>query len=107
MKEEIKVSYNGRYPNSCSGTLKIWVEDKLIYNKKFCCRSTGSVWFDDSWDEHVEEGELIWEDANLGDANLRDADFYHTKFYGKGGTTKIKKEQIDDFLKALGIIVEI
>ena len=50
-------------------------------------------------------------DADLGDADLRDADlegvdFYHTKFYGKGGTTKIKKNQTDDFLTALGVIVE-
>lgn len=49
--------------------------------------------------------------ANLGgayleDADLRDADFYNAKFYGKGGTIKIKKNQIDDFLKALGIVVE-
>jgi uncharacterized protein YjbI with pentapeptide repeats len=46
------------------------------------------------------------EGADLTDANLTDADFYYTKFYGKGGTTKIKKNQIDDFLKALGVIVE-
>ena len=49
--------------------------------------------------------------ANLGGANLRYADlgganFYNTKFYGKGGTTQIKKSQIDDFFKALGVIVE-
>ena len=51
------------------------------------------------------------EGANLRGADLRDADlegvdFYHTKFYGKGGTTKIKKNQTDDFLTALGVIVE-
>ena len=45
-------------------------------------------------------------DADLRGANLEDADFYHTKFYGKGGNTKIKKNQIDDFLKALGVVVE-
>ena len=45
-------------------------------------------------------------DAYLGGANLRDADFYQTKFYGKGGATKIKKNQLDDFMKALGVIVE-
>jgi len=44
--------------------------------------------------------------ANLRDANLRDADFYHTKFYGEGGTTKIKQNQVDDFFKALGVVVE-
>ena len=44
--------------------------------------------------------------ANLRDANLRGADFYRTKFYGKGGTTKIKQNQVDDFFKALGVVVE-
>ena len=51
------------------------------------------------------------EDANLKDvdlrgANLRNVDFYQTKFYGKGGTTKIKKSQVDDFFETLGVIVE-
>lgn len=44
--------------------------------------------------------------ANLGEANLRGAEFYHVLFYGKGGNTKIKKSQLDDFLKALGVVVE-
>ena len=44
--------------------------------------------------------------ANLRDANLNGADFYHTKFYGEGGTTKIKQNQIDDFMCALGVVVE-
>jgi len=51
------------------------------------------------------------EGANLRGADLRGAyltgaDFFHTKFYGKGGTTKIKKSQVDDFFKALGVVVE-
>ena len=44
--------------------------------------------------------------ADLRGANLRGADLFHVKFYGKGGTTKIKKSQIEDFHKALGIMVE-
>ena len=44
--------------------------------------------------------------AYLEDAYLEDADLGGAKFYGKGGTTKIKKNQVDNFLKALGIIVE-
>jgi len=43
--------------------------------------------------------------ANLRGADLRGADFYHIKFFGKGGQTKINKNQLDDFLKALGVIV--
>ena len=44
--------------------------------------------------------------ADLYEANLREAEMQNAKFYGKGGTTKIKKHQVDDFLKALGVIVE-
>jgi len=44
--------------------------------------------------------------ADLRGANLQGADFYKTLFYGKGGTTKINKSQVNDFLTALGITVE-
>ena len=44
--------------------------------------------------------------ADLYGANLYGAELNCAKFYGKGGTTKIKKSQVDDFFKALGIIVE-
>ena len=45
-------------------------------------------------------------DADLRGANLRDADLYHAQFYGRGGRTKIKKTQVEEFHAALGIIVE-
>ena len=44
-------------------------------------------------------------EVNLRGATLRGADLQNAKFYGKGGTTKIKKSQTEDFFKALGIIV--
>ena len=44
--------------------------------------------------------------ANLCGADLCGAELASVKFYGKGGTTRIKKSQVDDFFKALGIIVE-
>ncbi len=46
------------------------------------------------------------EGADLRGANLKGADFFNTKFLGKGGTIKIKKNQVNDFFKALGVIVE-
>ena len=46
------------------------------------------------------------EGADLKGAYLEDANFYHTKFYGKGGETIIKKNQVNDFLKALGVVVD-
>ena len=44
--------------------------------------------------------------ADLRDANLGGADLFQTKFYGRGGTTKIKKSQVEAFHVALGVIVE-
>ena len=43
--------------------------------------------------------------ADLYGADLREADLREARFYGKGGTTKIKKDQVNDFLTALGIVV--
>ena len=43
--------------------------------------------------------------ADLYGANLYGADLRGARFYGKGGTTKIKKDQVNDFLTALGIVV--
>jgi len=44
--------------------------------------------------------------ADLHEADLRGADLMYVKFGGKGTSTKIKKSQLDDFLKALGVTVE-
>jgi len=44
--------------------------------------------------------------ADLRGADLEGADLYNAKFYGRGGNTKIKKSQINDFLEALGIVLE-
>ena len=66
-KRKIKVTYDGEYPNACSGRLKIWINGKSIYNKQFCCLSSGSVWFDEEGNEHVEEGFLTWNEAKKFD----------------------------------------
>jgi len=44
--------------------------------------------------------------ANLSGADLSGADFMNAKFYGKGGSTKIKKSQVGYFFKALGVVVK-
>ena len=49
--------------------------------------------------------------ANLREADLRGADLegaelFNAKFYGKGGASKLKRNQVETFLKALGFIVE-
>lgn len=70
----IKVTYDGDFPNTCSGTLTIIVDGEQVYSKAFCCESTGSVWFDDDWNDHIESGELIWgDDAKLFDEVVQEA----------------------------------
>jgi len=49
--------------------------------------------------------------ADLSEADLREADFcgaelQNAKFYGRGGTQKLTKAQLPDFLNALGFQVE-
>lgn len=61
----IKVGYDGRYPNACSGTLTIECDSKVIYSECYVCHSTGGVWFDADWNEHVEGGELVWEKKEI------------------------------------------
>ena len=50
--------------------------------------------------EAVENG------ADLSGADLSGADLYNAKFYGKGGTKTLKREQLPDFLSALGFVIE-
>jgi hypothetical protein len=69
----IKVSYDGSYPNACSGRLIISVYDEIVYNEEYSCSSTRSVWFDDEWSEHVECGELVWNDADKFEQDIQDA----------------------------------
>jgi len=69
----------------------------------------------------VEKGDADLRDANLRGANLRDAnlrdanlrganlcgaELCNAKFYGRGGTKKLKQSQLTDFLNALGFQVE-
>lgn len=50
------VSYDGEYPNLCSGTLVLNLDGENIKFASHCLSSGGTVWFDDDWDEHVESG---------------------------------------------------
>ena len=44
--------------------------------------------------------------ANLSGADLTGVELQDAKFYGKGGTSKLKQNQVKDFLLALGFIIE-
>lgn len=54
---DIKIEYNGRFPNLCSGDLVVTIDDVRWNFPSYCLSSGGNVWFDDEWSEHVEEGE--------------------------------------------------
>ena len=53
---DIKIEYDGAYPNLCSGTLIVTINGKRWKFPPFCLSSGGTVWFDDEWSEHVESG---------------------------------------------------
>ena len=85
-------------------------------------RFTGSIILESektTWKEAVEEAKangISMREADLYGANLRGANLYgadlygaelcNAKFYGKGGTKKLKKSQLPDFLAALGFVIE-
>lgn len=50
------VSYDGRFPNLCSGTLVLKIDGVERTMPQYCMSSGGSVWFDNDWGEHVESG---------------------------------------------------
>jgi hypothetical protein len=55
--KNISLTYDGEFPNLCSGTLTVYIgKDSWVF-PKYALRSGGNVWFDDDWSEHVEDGE--------------------------------------------------
>ena len=50
-------SYDGAYPNLCSGTLKFKLNGKIITFPSHCLSSGGNVTFDEDWSEEVTQGE--------------------------------------------------
>jgi len=51
------VSYDGAYPNLCSGQLVLAIDGVSVVFPKYCLSSGGSVSFDDDWNEDVQQGE--------------------------------------------------
>ena len=52
---DIKIEYDGEYPNLCSGDLTVTV-DGVVLKFGNVLVSGGSVWFTEDWDEMVEDG---------------------------------------------------
>lgn len=51
------VSYDGAYPNLCSGHLILAIDGVPVEFPNYCLSSGGNVSFDDDWNEDVQEGE--------------------------------------------------
>lgn len=48
------ISYDGAFPNLCSGELVLEIDGVRRNDFELC--SGGCVWFDDNWEDHVESG---------------------------------------------------
>lgn len=53
---EIKIEYDGEYPNLCSGRLFITIDGTRWDFGTHNIASGGDVWFDENWMDHVEYG---------------------------------------------------
>lgn len=51
------VSYDGKFPNLCSGILVLNIDGEEVVFPKYCMFSGGGTWFDDDWCDHVSCGE--------------------------------------------------
>lgn len=55
----IIIQYDGCFPNLCSWTLIVTVDEIEWVFPEYCLRSDGSVYFTNNYEnEHVEKGEL-------------------------------------------------
>ena len=45
------VSYDGKWPNLCSGKLVLSIDGVTVEFPEYCMNSGGSVWFDEEWME--------------------------------------------------------
>lgn len=50
------VSYDGKYPNLCSGLLVLKINGQIRELPRYCLRSGGNAYFDNDWLEHIETG---------------------------------------------------
>lgn len=50
------VSYDGAYPNLCTGQLVLKINGQVREFSRHCLQSGGTVWFDNDWNTHIENG---------------------------------------------------
>lgn len=50
------ISYNGEYPNLCSGVLIVAIEGRVVALPAYACSSGGACYINDDGDEYIEDG---------------------------------------------------
>ena len=50
------VSYDGKWPNLCSGVLVLRIDGKVVEFPKYCMTSGGCIGFSKDWEEFIEYG---------------------------------------------------
>lgn len=50
------VSYDGAYLNLCTGQLVLKINGQVREFSRHCLQSGGTVWFDNDWNAHIENG---------------------------------------------------
>lgn len=72
------VSYDGKYPNLCSGTLTLKI-DSEDHTFRYCLSSGGRVYHDGNWNWTVESGEWTFDPEyatiDNGESKLEDLNF--------------------------------
>ena len=59
---DIKIEYDGRYPNLCRGHLKVWIDGTLWDFGKYVLISGGSIHRDEDWRMWATDGPWDIED---------------------------------------------
>ena len=70
---DIEVTYDGRYPSACNGTLRVVVDGELVFENAYCRTSIGDVWFSADGEEHIDDGELVWDNADEFPQDVQEA----------------------------------
>ena len=80
MKDIEFISYDGKYPNLCSGTLVLKI-DGQDNSFKHCLHSGGSVYHDGNWNWTVESGDWNFdpEYSTIDEGKTKLEDFNFTK----------------------------
>jgi len=80
--DDIKVKYDGSYPNACGGILRVIKAGNVIFEtKEYSFRSTGSVSFTEEWEEIITPGILKWNDDDEYTRFLNFTNTHPNKYY--------------------------